>query len=193
MNCQGRGERPARRVPLPAVHTRLGRRQPRVGVGDLRPGRTGHLQRDGSSFVRGLTEALDIEVEWLRDPGDRHVAAVRADGDDRQHQDRHHRVRSAFRSTAQDVADAIVPAAEPSWPAAAPSTRCTSPSVRRPKCHGGGLAVLTGLADAAGQQEIGAVLMFKMTVEDAFVIRNPRRSSRPAGWRAAPCAVGDTG
>ncbi len=39
---------------------RAGRRQPRVRVGDLRPGRTRHYSAT-KFFVRGITEALDIE------------------------------------------------------------------------------------------------------------------------------------
>ena len=121
-------------------------------------------------FVRGITEALDIE--WNR-YGIRviamwplYVQTAMTDNIKTGTTD-----SLGIRLTAQDVADAIAAAVEPSWWRRAVH-QVHFPVGSQTKAMADRLPVLTRLADAAGQQAIGALLMFKMTVEDVFVIRN---------------------
>ena len=76
-----------------------------------------------------------------------------------------------IRLTAQDVADAIVAATEPSWLRRA-IHQVHFPVGSQTKVMAAGFLVLPRVADPAGQQATGTLLMFKLTVEDVFVIRN---------------------
>lgn len=80
-------------------------RQPVLGLGDLRPARTGHLLGEQIRRARPHRGA-GTRVAPVRDPGDRHVAAVRADRDGRRCGNRQHQVTRRAPHP-DDVAQAI--------------------------------------------------------------------------------------
>ena len=123
-------------------------------------------------FVRGITEALDIE--WNR-YGIRVIAmwplyVQTAMTDD---------IKTGtteslgIRLTAQDVADAIVAAVEPSWLRRA-IHQVHFPVGSQTKVIGGRVTVLTRLADPAGQQAAGGIV----GIEFALIATVPDRRRR---------------
>ncbi len=118
--------------PYLRVDPEIRRRQPRVGVGHLRPGRARRstARRSSSSAASPRRSNIEWSRYGIRVIDD--VAALRADRDDRSHQDRHdrfawHPVDRAGRRRRHRRGGRATPSC------AAQSIRCTSRRKHRPR------------------------------------------------------------